>query len=288
MPNVPANGINIEFDTFGDPSSPPVLLIMGLGAQMTLWDSNFCQAIANNGHYVIRFDNRDVGLSTWFDDAGTVELGDVMAGTVTAPYTLSDMAADAAGLLDALEISSAHIVGASMGGMIAQTFALNHPDKTLTLTSIMSTTGNSAVGGASPEALGALLGPAPTTREEAIERGVSASKVIGSPGFHFDEAGIREFSAASYDRAFHPEGMARQVAAIVSQPDRTEALASVKVPTLVIHGADDPLVGVSGGQATADAVANSQLKVIAGMGHDLPTELHGEIVEALTHHFRRV
>src|ERR1700722_7176387 len=191
MPTQEANGITIEYDTFGDPSSPPVLLIMGLGAQMTLWDPAFCQAIADRGYFVIRFDNRDIGLSTWLDDAGVSELGDVMSGAVAPAYSLADMAADAAGLLDALGIESAHIVGASMGGMIAQSFAIDFPTKTRTLTSIMSTTGDLAVGQPSPEALGALLGPAPTSREEAIERAVQSSKVIGSPGYPFDEANIR-------------------------------------------------------------------------------------------------
>jgi pimeloyl-ACP methyl ester carboxylesterase len=197
------------------------------------------------------------------------------------------MAADAAGLLDALGISSAHIVGASMGGMIAQTFAIEHPSKTRTLVSIMSTTGNLDVGQASPDVLGALLGPPPSSREEAIERGVMTSKVIGSPGYFFDEARVRERSAFDYDRAFHPAGMQRQVAAIVSQPDRTPALRKLQMPTLVIHGGDDPLVGVSGGQATADAVPGAELLVMPGMGHDLPVVLHEEIVDALAKHFAR-
>jgi pimeloyl-ACP methyl ester carboxylesterase len=285
MPNTTANGIQIEYDTFGDPTSPPVLLIMGLGAQMTLWDPVFCQAIADRGFYVIRFDNRDIGLSTWLDDLDAVELGDVMGGNVAAPYSMSDMAADAAGLLDALGIESAHIVGASMGGMIAQTFAIDFPAKTRTLTSIMSTTGDLAVGQPTPEALGALLGPAPSTRDEAIERVVQSAKVIGSPGFDFDEPAIREYAASSYDRAFHPAGMLRQTAAIVTQPDRTSALQALSVPTLVIHGADDQLVDVSGGRATADAVAGARLKIVPGMGHDLPPALFDEIADSLAEQF---
>lgn len=285
MPQQTANGITIEYDTFGDPVAPPVLLIMGLGAQMTLWESEFCEAIADQGFYVIRFDNRDIGLSTWFDDAGVSELGDVMSGVVGAPYSLADMAADAAGLLDALGIASAHIVGASMGGMIAQTFAIDFPAKTRTLTSIMSTTGDMAVGQPSPVALGALLAMAPTTRDEAIESDVHTSKIIGSPGYPFDEAHIRDRAASDFDRSFHPAGAARQLAAIVTQPDRTPALRSLKVPTLVIHGADDPLVDPSGGRATADAVPEATLKVLAGMGHDLPPELYGEVVGALAEHF---
>jgi pimeloyl-ACP methyl ester carboxylesterase len=287
MPAAFANQITIEYETFGDPGDPPVLLIMGLGAQLTAWDEVFCRALAGRGHYVIRFDNRDVGRSSWFDDHGVPELADVLGGAVTPPYTLSDMAADAAGLLDALGIESAHVVGASMGGMIAQTFAIEHPAKTRTLTSIMSTTGHPEVGQASPDALGALLGPAPRTREEAIERGVTTWRIIGSPGYEFDEVRIRERTAADYDRAAHPAGMARQVAAIVAQPDRTMALGELRVPTLVIHGAEDPLVNPSGGRATADAVPGATLKVFPGMGHDLPPALTDEMVDTLAGHFTR-
>jgi pimeloyl-ACP methyl ester carboxylesterase len=280
-----ANGIDIEYDTFGDPASPPVLLIMGLGAQMTLWEPEFCQAVAERGYYVIRFDNRDIGLSTWLDDAGEIDLTDVVSGAVGAPYSMGDMAADAAGLLDALRIESAHIVGASMGGMIAQTFVIDFPNKTRTLTSIMSTTGDLAVGQPTPDALGALLGLAPTSREEAIESEIQSAKVIGSPGYPADEAHLRERAASDYDRSFHPAGMARQLAAIVSQPDRTSALRSVRVPTLVIHGAEDPLVDPSGGRATADAVPNAKLKMVPGMGHDLPPELNDEVVDSLVELF---
>jgi pimeloyl-ACP methyl ester carboxylesterase len=287
MTSRPANGITIEYDTFGDPSAPPVLLIMGLGAQMTLWDPRFCQVIADRGFYVIRFDNRDIGLSTWFDDTGITDLSAVISGTVDAPYSLSDMAADAAGLLDALGISSAHIVGASMGGMIAQTFAIDFPTKTRTLTSIMSTTGDPAVGQASAEALAALIGPAPTSRDEAVESRVRLSKVIGSPGFPEDESQLREYAASAFDRSFHPSGQVRQVAAVLSQPDRTQALQLVAIPTLVIHGADDPLVDVSGGKATADAVPDAKLKIVPGMGHDLPSALYEEIVDSLVENFDR-
>jgi pimeloyl-ACP methyl ester carboxylesterase len=231
MPNITANDITIEFDTFGDQSNDPVLLIMGFGAQMTLWDENFCQMIADAGHYVIRFDNRDVGLSTKLDDAGTPSLADLFSGTFTPAYSLLDMANDAAGLLDALEIRSAHIVGASMGGMIAQTFAIAHPAKTRTLTSIMSTTGNPLVGQPSPDALAALTAPTATSRAEAIEQAVLATKVIGSPAYPAAEDEVREKAAASYDRSFYPDGRSRQLAAILTQPDRTEALAGSRQRT---------------------------------------------------------
>jgi len=275
MTAIKANGITIEYETFGDAFSPPVLLIMGLGAQLTMWDERFCTALAKAGYYVIRFDNRDVGLSTTFEDA-----------TASPAYTMSDMAADAAGLLDALGIESAHIVGASMGGMIAQTFAIEHPAKTRTLISIMSTTGNQTVGQPTPDALAALLAPAPATRDEAIEAGLRVWRLIGSPGYPYDEEAVRDRAAATYDRSFNPAGFARQLAAIMSQPDRTAALGGVKVPTLVIHGAADPLVTPSGGEATAAAIPGARLKLVPGMGHDLPPDLFDGFVEEFSAHFQ--
>ena len=286
MPAATANGITIEYETFGDPSSPPVLLIMGLGGQLTAWDPAFCNALADAGFYVIRYDNRDVGRSTWLDDAGAPDLAELLTGTATAAYSMSDMAADAAGLLDALGLASAHIVGASMGGMIAQTFAIAYPQRTLTLVSIMSTTGDTTVGQPSPEALAALTAPPPTTRDVVMEQAVKAWRLIGSPGFPFDEEAVRERAAADYDRGFHPSGTARQLAAIIFQPDRASALAGVGVPALVIHGEADPLVDPSGGKATAAAIPGARLKLIPGMGHDLPPELFGELVTELTGHFR--
>jgi pimeloyl-ACP methyl ester carboxylesterase len=276
MPSTPANGITIEYETIGDPSSAPVLLIMGLAAQLTRWDAEFCQDLADAGFYVIRFDNRDVGLSTWLDELAPDP----------PPYSLGDMADDAAGLLDALDIPAANVVGASMGGMIAQTFAIAHPERTLTLTSIMSTTGDRNVGQPTPEALAALMSPRPSTRDEAIEFGVKVSMVVGSPGYPANEQREREQIAAAYDRAFHPAGFARHVAAVTSQPDRTAALGNVRVPTLVIHGEADPLVTPSGGRATAEAIPGAQLKLIPGMGHNLPPELFGELVDELATHFR--
>ena len=282
-----AHGITIEHETFGDPGSPPVLLIMGLGGQLTAWDPDFCRRQADEGFYVIRFDNRDVGLSTWFDDAGVPELAELLAGTTSSPYTLADLAADAAGLLDALGIASAHIVGVSMGGMIAQTFAIDYPDRVRTLVSIMSTTGDPTVGQPHPDALATLMVPAPTSREEAIEQSAKTWRVIGSTGYPFDEDKVRQRAADDYDRAFHPAGMARQLAAIVTQPDRTPALASVDVPSLVIHGEADVLVDPSGGRATAAAIPGASLTLVPGMGHDLPPQLTERFVADLTGHFRR-
>lgn len=282
MPPANANGITIEYETFGDPGAPPVLLIMGLGAQLTMWDEPFCKALVDAGLFVIRYDNRDVGRSTWFDEAGEPTLAELLGGTATPAYSMADLAADAAGLLDALGIESAHIVGASMGGMIAQTFAIAYPERTRTLVSIMSTTGDPSVGQPHPEALAALTAPVPTTRDEVMDQSVETWRIIGSPGFDFDEQGVRDRAGEAFDRAFHPAGTARQLAAIIFQPDRTPALAGVAVPALVIHGAADPLVDPSGGRATAEAIPGARLKLVPGMGHDLPPELTDEIVGELT------
>jgi pimeloyl-ACP methyl ester carboxylesterase len=285
MPAASANGITIEYETFGDTGAPPVLLIMGFSGQLTLWDPDFCADLAGAGFYVIRYDNRDVGLSTWFDDAGEPDLFELLAGTATAPYSIADMAADAAGLLDALGLASAHIVGVSMGGMIAQAFAIAYPARVRTLTSIMSTTGDPTVGQPDPDALTALVPAPPASREEAMDQGAVMWRTIGSPGFPFDEAMVRERAGAAYDRAFHPAGNSRQFAAIATQPDRTAALAAVTVPTLVIHGEADPLVNPSGGRATAAAIPGARLRLVPGMGHDMPEELSGEFVTELAAHF---
>ncbi|MGA2210391.1 MAG: alpha/beta hydrolase [Acidimicrobiales bacterium] len=287
MSSAIANGITIEYETFGDPGSAAVLLIMGLGGQLTAWDLPFCNELADAGFYVIRYDNRDVGRSTWFDEAGEPGLAELLAGSVSPAYTMSDMAADAAGLLDALGLDAAHIVGASMGGMIAQTFAIAYPERTRTLVSIMSTTGDRSVGQPHPQALAALAAPVPTSRDAVIAQSVEGGRIIGSTGYPFDEQAVRERAAAAYDRAFHPGGTARQLAAILSQPDRTTDLSAVRAPALVIHGEADPLVDPSGGRATAAAIPGAQLKLIPGMGHDLPPALTSEIVADLAKHFSR-
>jgi pimeloyl-ACP methyl ester carboxylesterase len=275
-------GIDVACERFGDPGAPPVLLVMGLATQMLGWHEDFCSALVDRGMHVIRFDNRDVGLSTHFHDAPAPDVMAALAGdTSSASYTLSDMAADTVGLLDALELNSAHIVGASMGGMIAQTIAIEHPGRIRSLTSIMSTTGDPTVGQASQEAIGALLSPPASSRQEAIERAVAIFRVIGSPGFELDEPDLRERAGLSYDRADDPFGVARQILAILASGDRTAELRSVDVPTLVLHGAADPLIDVSGAHATAEAIANSELVVIDGMGHDLPRPLWPEITERI-------
>jgi len=287
MTSATANGISIEYETFGDPGAPPVLLIMGLGCQLTAWDPDFCRALAAAGFFVIRYDNRDVGLSTWFDDAGDPDVGALLAGTASSPYAIADLAADAAGLLDALGITSAHIVGVSMGGMIAQTFAIDFPERTRTLVSIMSTTGDPTVGQPHPDALATLMVPPATSREEAIEQSVATWRVIGSTGFPFDEDRVREQAATDYERGFHPAGTARQLAAIITQPDRTKELSVLDVPALVIHGEADPLVDPSGGQATAAAIPGATLDLVPGMGHDLPPERTDQLVADLAAHFGR-
>jgi pimeloyl-ACP methyl ester carboxylesterase len=284
MASTAANGITIEYETEGDPAAPPLLLIMGLGAQLTAWDDRFVTKVADRGFWVIRYDNRDVGLSTWFDEAGTPDLGALLTGTATAPYLLDDMAADAAGLLDALGIASAHIVGISMGGMIAQAFAIAYPERVRTLTSIMSTTGNPAVGQQHPEALELLMTAGPTDRDGVIESALKSWQVTGSPAYPFDEDEVRAHTGADYDRAFHPEGTVRHLAAIIGSPDRTAGLQTFNRPTLVIHGEADSLIDVSGGRATAAAIPGAHLKVIPGMGHDLPVVLLDQFADDLAAH----
>jgi pimeloyl-ACP methyl ester carboxylesterase len=275
---VSPSGIDIAYERFGDRDAPPVLLVMGLATQMLGWPDGFCRALVARGLHVIRFDNRDVGLSTHLHQARQPDVSAALSGdSSSASYTLSDMAGDCVGLLTALDLESAHVVGASMGGMIAQTVAIEHPARVRSLTSIMSTTGDAAVGQATQEALGALLSAPATSRQGAIDRTVSVLGVIGSPGFALDEADLRERAGLAYDRAHDPLGVARQLLAIIASGDRTARLRSVGVPTLVLHGGDDPLVDVSGGRATADAVPDAELVICEGMGHDLPRALWPEI-----------
>ena len=282
MPRTPANGIEIEYDTFGSKDDPTLLLIMGLGAQLIAWEEGFCRQIADRGFHVVRFDNRDVGLSTKLEDAPPVDLAGALAGDASsAPYLISDMAADAAALLDAIGVEKAHIVGASMGGMIAQQFAIDYPQRTLSLCSIMSTTGDREVGQPTPEAMEKLLRPPAQNKEEYIESSVDSWKVIGSPGELFDEDRVRRRAAQTWDRSYYPMGVARQLVAVLASPDRTDALCKLDIPTVVIHGEVDPLVTLSGGQATAKACPNAELVVVPGMGHDLPEPLWPTIVDAI-------
>jgi pimeloyl-ACP methyl ester carboxylesterase len=272
-------GIELAYETFGDPARPLVLLIMGLGTQMLAWHDDFCAELAARDLFVVRFDNRDVGLSTHLHDAPKPDVAATFAGDLsTVAYTLSDMADDTVGLLDALGRQRAHLVGASMGGMIGQTVAIQHPERVASLTSIMSTTGDRSVGAATQAALGVLLQPPVRTREEAVERAVANYRVIGSPGFPLDEDGLRERAGRAFDRAYDPLGVGRQFAGVLASPDRTPALRELQTPTLVIHGREDPLVRLSGGEATAAAIPGAELLVFDGMGHDLPRPLWPRII----------
>ncbi|TFV61274.1 UNVERIFIED_ORG: alpha/beta hydrolase [Bacillus sp. AZ43] len=274
--------IELAYETFGDPSDPPVLLVMGLATQMIGWPDEFCAGLAGRGLFVVRFDNRDIGLSTHLDDAGTPDIMAIFGGdTSSAAYPLTDLASDTIGLLDALGLGSVHLVGASMGGMVAQLVAVQAPERVRSLTSIMSTTGEPGVGAPAEVALPVLLAPAATDRESAIQRVVDTYRVIGSPGFEFDEAALRDRAGLSFDRAHDPAGVARQLAAILTTHDRTPDLAKVAVPTLVIHGSQDTLVDVSGGRATAAAVPGAELVVVDGMGHDLPRAVWPEITDRI-------
>jgi pimeloyl-ACP methyl ester carboxylesterase len=265
MPLVAANGIEINYEEDGDPAGPPLVLVNGLGGQLIGWRPELVPALVERGFRVIRFDNRDVGLSTWVEDG----------------YGLDDMADDLAGLLDALGIEAAHVLGVSLGGMIVQTFAIRHPQRLLSLCSIMSTVGAPGLAPPTPEALAVLLRKPAADRESSIEQSVEGFRVISSPGYPFDEEGVRQRAAAAYDRAYHPAGVGRQLAAVAGAGDRTEALGSVAVPTLVLHGTDDPLIGVAAGEATAKAVPGARLVLFEGMGHDVPAALVPEIVDAV-------
>ena len=283
MSRISVNGLDIEVEEFGDPADPPVLLIMGLGAQMIVWPEELCRQLADAGHHVIRFDNRDVGLSSWFDGAGVPDMEavfeDAVAGRpVESPYSLSDMADDAVGVLDALGIDSAHIVGASMGGMIAQQVAIRHPDRTRSLCSIMSMP-RFIIG--DPEVTAVLMAEDPGTREGRIEDGIKGSRLLTGGGFPFDEERSRAIAEATIDRAWHPEGTARQMAAILADGDRTEALRGVTAPTVVVHGTSDRLVLPQGAEETAAAVPGAELVWIDGMGHELPLGAHQQIVDAV-------
>jgi pimeloyl-ACP methyl ester carboxylesterase len=278
-----AGDVELAYETFGSPEGAPLLLVMGLATQMIGWPDDLCRMLAERGLYVVRFDNRDIGLSTHLDSAGAPDVLAVMGGDHSrVAYRLADMAEDTAGLLDALGLDSAHVVGASMGGMIAQSLAIRHPERVRSLTSIMSTTGDPAVGAPAEAALGVLLAPPATDRDSAVQRAVDTYRVIGSPGFEFDEHGLRERAGLSFDRAYDPAGVARQLAAILASPDRTADLARVAVPTLVVHGAQDALVDVSGGRATAAAIPGAELFVVDGMGHDLPRAVWPELADRIT------
>jgi pimeloyl-ACP methyl ester carboxylesterase len=278
----PANGIELCYQEMGDPDGEPLLLVMGLATQMIAWDEEFCGMLAEHGFRVVRFDNRDIGRSTKIKAAGLPGKVDLFIGRRgTAPYLLRDMAADSFGLMDHLGIGSAHLVGASMGGMIVQAAAIEDPGRVRSLTSIMSTTGSRRVGHPSYKTFGLLLGNPPREREAAIERVIKTFKLIGSPGYPFEEKRVREIAGRSFDRGHSEAGIARQLHAITASGDRTPALRKLNLPALVIHGRNDLLVNPSGGRATARAIPGARLKMIDGMGHDLPRALWPTFVEEI-------
>ena len=284
MPTAASNGIEICYDTFGDPTDPTILLVMGLGSQMVHWPEDFCALLAGRRHHVVRFDNRDTGESTWFDHGERPSVrAAIGGGDVAVPYLLDDMADDAAGLLDHLGVERAHLFGVSMGGMIALAIAIRHPARVATLTSVMSTTGDPDVGTPTPEAMQALMALPPTTREAYQDLAVHHSRVWGSPGL-FDEQRLRDTAGRAWDRGFHPAGIARQMLAIVSSGSRSADLARLAVPTLVIHGTADTLVQPSGGERTAEVIPDAKLLMIEGMGHDLAPPLWPRLVDAVAAH----
>ena len=278
--------IELCYETFGDPRDEPLLLVMGLGTQMIAWREDFCEMLAGRGFFVVRYDNRDIGRSTHLSDAPPPSVRQLLTRDKSAAaYTLDDMAGDAAGLLDHLGIERAHVVGASMGGMIAQMLAARHPDRVLTLTSIMSTTGHRLWGQPALKVYPFLLAARPKDKDEAVERIVKLFGVVGSPGFDRDEADLRALAAASFDRgAGDDAGTSRQMMAILASGNRTKALRGIKAPTLVIHGSNDKLVSPTGGRATARAIPGARLVLFKGMGHDLPRQLWPRFVDLIAEH----
>lgn len=281
MSEVRANGIDLCYEAVGDSADPALLLVMGLGGQLIDWPQEFVELLAGRGYYVVRYDNRDAGRSSLLDDRGTPDIPAIIGGDpATVPYLLADLAADAAGLLKALGIASAHVVGMSMGGMVAQQLAIDHPALVASLCSIMSTTARS-VGRPTAQAAAVLIRPPASSRDEAVANAVECARVVGSPGYPPPRERVESIAGEAYDRSYRPQGTLRQYAAIIASPDRTAALGAVRVPTMVIHGADDPLIRPDGGEATAAAVPGAELLVIPGMAHDLPPELWPQIVAAI-------
>jgi pimeloyl-ACP methyl ester carboxylesterase len=286
MPTAPTNGIELFYVDEGDPEGDPLLLVMGLAAQLTGWPQPFVDELVGRGFRVVRPDNRDSGLSTQLDGVRG-DIFEVMGDPSTAPYLLRDMAADALGLLDHLGIEEAHVVGASMGGMIAQTMAIEHPRRVRSLCSIMSTTGAWDVGQPTPEAMMAVLTPPPREREGIVDRSVEIAGIIGSKTHPLDPAELRRRAASFYDRAYRPQGSARQLSAILASGDRTPLLRKIKVPTVVIHGLQDTLIQPDGGRATAAAIPHAELIELPDMGHDLPPHLWPVIADAVEKNARR-
>jgi pimeloyl-ACP methyl ester carboxylesterase len=281
------SGVELEYESIGSVEDPTILLVMGFTAQLIAWPDAFCRLLADHGFRIVRFDNRDCGLSTKFDGV-TVDVGEVMAAALSdqpvpeVPYTLSDMAADAVGLLDHLTVERAHVVGASMGGMIAQHVAIEHPNRVASLTSIMSMTGEPEYGSPLPEAAAVLLAAPAEDRATYIDDSVKYS--VWQSRRYFDAAETKRMAAAAYDRSFYPEGANRQLAAIYASGRRTAMLPTVVAPTLVIHGRDDTLIAPSGGERTAELVPGAHLMMVSDMGHDLPAPLWPLLAGAIAGH----
>lgn len=289
MNHVNTNGIEIAYDVFGRQGDPVIMLIAGLGTQMIRWTDPFCEELASRGYRVLRFDNRDAGYSTHLServppDSGAL-VASLMAGRLPdVPYTLYDMAADGIGLLDALSIDRAHVVGRSMGGMIAQIMASEYPDRVLSLTSIMSSTGNPALPQAGPDVMGMMMRPSPDPRSDEagfLVHSVAFARRIASTGFAFDEEAHHGLVLEEARRAYDPAGTARQIAAMAVAGDRRPQLATILKPVLVIHGKDDPLILPACGEDTAAAIPGAELMLVDGMGHDLPAPLYNSIVDAI-------
>jgi pimeloyl-ACP methyl ester carboxylesterase len=282
--------IDIAYQRLGTPEAPALLLIMGLAGQSIHWPDSFCHALVDHGLQIIRFDNRDAGLSTHMTSAPTPNLPATLAGDFSSvSYTLSDMAADSVGLLDALGIRQAHIAGASMGGQIAQTIAIEHPERARSLVSMLSTTGSPSAGQPAPEALRQVFTGQPAiTRDDVIQQALRASRIVGSAGYEKDENEIATRAGRAYDRSHDPQGIVRQAVATVASGDRTERLRQLRVPTLVIHGLADRMVDASGGRATAEAIAGAELVLIEGLGHDIPPGLRPELAKRIADFVWRV
>ncbi|HZW25013.1 MAG TPA: alpha/beta hydrolase [Gallionella sp.] len=295
MPRIKSNGIEIEYDCFGKNDAEAILLIAGLGTQMIRWSETFCEMLAEQGYRVIRFDNRDTGLSTHMDTAPipdfTAVAKAVSRGEIpNVPYTLFDMANDAIGLLDKLKINRAHVVGRSMGGMIAQLLASEHPERVLSLVSIMSSTGNPNLPQANHEVMAAMTSPAPHPLQDEqgyLAHCVALSRAIAGRGYPFDESAQRVQALVEVKRAYNPTGFLRQIAAIAATGDLRAHLATITAPTLVLHGADDPLIPVDAGKETAANIQGAELLIVEGMGHDLPPAMFGNVVRAITDNARR-
>jgi pimeloyl-ACP methyl ester carboxylesterase len=283
------SGIDICYETFGKAGDPPILLIMGMGGPMNWWSVEFCERLAGKGFFVIRYDNRDTGRSTKLDQHRVTKsvIYKAYLGRSTPPYRLSDFAEDALGLLDHRGLDRVNLVGVSMGGMIAQTICISHPERALSLTSIMSTTGKRTVGWQNPRVFPALMASAGNTRDSYIARSLKASAVIGSPDFPAEEKATRARAGETYDRGWSASGTVRHMLAVLAQPDRTKDLAELDLPVTVVHGLKDPLVHRSGGKATAAAIPGAEHIEIAGMGHDLPPALYDTFIDAIERTIKR-